>query len=286
MSIDALQLKIRKMKNPSVIDLTVSQEQLPPELLELGSFAVAYDRFSTELMEALKETVPAVRFHYAAFALHGPEGLLLLNAKLEQAKKLGYYVLLDGVEVYSDQSEHIAQAMLDLPCDGVVITAYAGSDSVKAYAQYLKEKNKSLFVVLRTANKSASELQDLMTGSRLVYMAAGEMVSRLGESQIGKCGYSQLAGVGAANAADALKTLRAKHDRLFLMVDGYDYTNANAKICSYAFDRLGHGAAVCAGHTVTAAWQEASGVCYNYVQEAVEAAKRMQKNLLRYITIL
>ena len=286
MSMDALQLKIRKMKNPSVIDLTVTPEQLPPALLEGKTFLEAYDRFSTELMEALKEIVPAVRFNFAAFSLQGPAGLMLLNAKLEQAKELGYYVLLDGVESYSVQASAMADKQLALPCDGLIVSSYAGSDSIKPYAQFLKEWNKSVFVVLRTANKSASELQDLMTGSRLVYMAAAEMVSRLGESLVGKCGYSHLAGTGAANAPEVLRTLRSKHDRLFLLVDGYDYTNANAKNCSLAFDRLGHGAAVCAGQSVTAAWQNADGVCYDYVQEAVEAAKRMQKNLLRYVTIL
>lgn len=286
MSMDALQMKIRKMKNPSVIDLTVTQEELPPALAEGKTFLEAYDRFSTELMEALKEIVPAVRFNFAAFALQGPEGLTLLNAKLDQAKDLGYYVLLDGVEFCSVQASAMAGKLLDLPCDGLVISAYTGSDSIKPYVQLLKDQNKSVFVVLRTANKSASELQDLMTGSRLVYMAAAEMVSRLGEPLIGKCGYSRLAGTGAANAPEVIRTLRSKHDRLFLLVDGYDYTNANAKNCSLAFDRLGHGAVVCAGQSVTAAWQNAEGVCYDYIQEAVESSKRMQKNLLRYVTIL
>ena len=238
-------------------------------------------------MEALKEIVPAVRFDLKSLILHGTEGLSLLQALLEQAQEKGFYVLLDGLESYCEESaSEMAKAFLNWPCDGLVISAYAGSDSIKPYAQLLKQKEKSLFVVLRTPNKSAAELQDLMTGSRLVHMAKAELVSRLGEPLIGKCGYSQLAGTGPANASQVLKTLRTKHDRLFLLVDGYDYSNANAKNCSNAFDKLGHGAAVCAGNSVTAAWREAPGPCYDYIQEAVEAAKRMQKNLLRYITIL
>ena len=288
MSIDTLQLKIRKLKNPSVIDFSVTKEQIPPALLEQeGTFLKAYERFCRELIEGLKDIVPAVRFDFKAFVLHGSEGLTLLRTLLELAQKKGYYVLLDGIDSYSEQAAlDAANTFLDWPCDGLIVGAYAGSDCIKPYAQLANQKQKSLFVILRTPNKSAAELQDLMTGSRLVHMAKAELISRLGEPLIGKCGYSQLAGTGAANAPQVLKTLRSKHDRLFLLVDGYDYSNANAKNCSNAFDRLGHGAVVCAGCSVTAAWMEAPGPCYDYVEEAANAAKRMQKNLLRYITIL
>ena len=72
---------------------------------------------------------------------------------------------------------------------------------------------------------------------------------------------------------------------MFLLLDGYDYPNANAKNCSFAFDKLGHGAAACAGVSVTAAWMEEDSE-NTYVTLAVEAAERMKKNLTRYVTIL
>ena len=48
MSVDKLQEKIRKLKNPSVVDLSVSESQIPPHILEEeGSFSKAYCRFSS-----------------------------------------------------------------------------------------------------------------------------------------------------------------------------------------------------------------------------------------------
>ena len=55
---------------------------------------------------------------------------------------------------------------------------------------------------------------------------------------------------------------------------------------SYAFDKLGHGAIACAGFSVTAAWDTDTSDGTDYVERAVQAAERMKKNLLRYITIL
>ena len=86
MSIDVLQEKIRKTKNPSVIDLALKISDLPPHLLaEEGSAAAAYGRFCRELLGSLKGIVPAVRVGFTAFALLGPAGLTELQSVLSAA---------------------------------------------------------------------------------------------------------------------------------------------------------------------------------------------------------
>ena len=292
MAIDKLQEKIRKMKNPAMVDFSVELEKLPPHLLsEESNEILAYDRFCRELLEAFKGLVPAVRFSVSFFSLLGPHGLFLMSRMTEYAKKLEYYVVVDAPECFSkENAELAAKNFFSQKCpwqfDALAVSAYAGSDVLKPYVQAAKTANKDLFVVLRTANKSAAELQDLLTGSRLVHMAAADIANRLGEPLVGRSGYSQIAGIGPATVADVLKKLRARYKNLFLLVDGYDYSNANAKNCSYAFDKLGHGAVVCAGAGITVAWHAEQIDSMDYVTCAVQAAERMKKNLTRYVTIL
>ena len=126
----------------------------------------------------------------------------------------------------------------------------------------------------------------LLSGSRHVYNAAAELTNRFGETILAKCGYSRICGVVSAGAPEVLRTIRAKHNRMFLLVDGLDYPSGNAKNCSYAFDRFGYGAAVCAGPSVTSAWMDAESDGRDYVDCARQAAERMKKNLNRYVTIL
>ena len=292
MAIEKLQEKIRKMKNPSMVDFSVELEKIPPHILsEEKNEILAYDRFCRELMDGLKGIVPAVRFSVSYFSLLGPDGLFLMSRMTEYAKKLDYYVLVDAPECFSKQNAEIAvmqffSAKCPWQFDGLTVSAYAGTDVVKPYVQAAKTGNKDVFVVLRTANKSAAELQDLLTGSRLVHMAAADIVCRLGEPLVGRSGYSQVAGIGPASVADVLKKLRARYKSLFLLIDGYDYPNANAKNCSFAFDKLGHGAVACAGTGITAAWDADQTDGTDYVACAVQAAERMKKNLTRYVTIL
>ena len=291
MSIDLLQEKIRKHKNPSVIDFSIQLSDLPSHLLEQeGSEIKAYGRFCRELMDVLKETVPAVRFSFDVLALMGSEGLAILPQLLSEAREMGYYVLLDGPQILSPwAADRAAEALLgssEYACDGLLISPYIGSDSIKPFLPYCKDNEKDLFVVVRSPNKSALELQDLLTGSRHVYTAAAEIVNRFGEQIIGKCGYSRIAAAASAGSPESLRTLRTKHNRMFLLVDGLDYPSGNAKNCSYAFDRFGYGAVVCAGSSVTAAWKEAESDGTNYTELALQSAERMKKNLTRYVTIL
>lgn len=291
MSIDLLQDKIRKMKCPVVVNFSVLPEHIPTHIADAaGSYIEARQVYFAELLEALRETVPAVRFSYPSFALEGRAGLESLECLLGCAKKYGYYVFLDGVEALSAQEAvHNAQQLMGENCpwyfDALIMPVYIGSDGIKPYLSKMKERGKDLFVVVRTGNKTATEIQDLLTGTRLMHLAAADIVDRFTQPLMTKCAYSQLAMMAGASSASSLKNLREKYKNVFLLVDGCDYPNGNAKNCGAAFDQIGHGAAVCAGLSVVAAWKE-GGEDAAYLSLAVEAAQRLKKNLLRYVAIL
>jgi len=291
MSMDLLHEKIRKTKNPSMIDFGVKADSIPPHLLaQEGSLPAAYGRFCRELMDTLQGFVPAVRFSFGCFALMGTEGLTLLQQLLSEAGEKGFFVLLDSPEILSpwgaDRAAETIFGGENYPCDALLIPSFIGSDALKPFLPYCKSGGKSLFVVVRSPNKSASELQDMLSGTRLVHVAAAEMTNRFAETILGKCGYSHIGAAASAGAPDSLRNLRLKHNRLFLLVDGLDYPSGNAKNCSYAFDRFGFGAVVCAGPSVTAAWKDSESDGTDYTALALQAAERMKKNITRYVTVL
>lgn len=280
MSIDALQNKIRKMKNPSALMLAPTRAQIPPDM-STGEYCCA-------LLKGLKEILPAVRVNVGAFLLLGTDGLEAMEAVLKKAKELGYYLILDWLRLEdpSGAAEAADRILREerWPCDAVVISGYAGTDCIKPWFRAAGQQ-KDVYVVVKTANKSGSEIQDLQTGGRMVFTAAADLLSRMGESAMERCGYSRLAVMAGAYNAASLRTLREKYPRMFLLVDGLDATGCNAKNVSYAFDRLGHGALVCAGTSIVGAWKEIEG-CADPVAAAVEAGERMQRNITRYVTVL
>lgn len=291
MAIDFLHEKIRKLKNPFIIDFRIQSDKLPPQLLqEEKSYTGAYIRFCEEILEAFSGIAPGIRFSFDTFALLGAEGLSALSRLLTEAENLGYYRLLDGPQILTPWDAERAAELLagnEYGCDGLLISPYIGSDALKPFVKVCKEQEKELFVVVRSANKSASELQDLLSGTRLVHGAVAEIVNRYGESIFTRCNYSRICSVASAGSADSLRNLRSQYKYMFLLVDGLDYPSGNMKNCSYAFDRYGYGAAISVGPALTCAWTEAenpNSKCY--IEQMQEAMERLKKNILRYISIL
>lgn len=288
MSIDVLQERIRKLKSPVIVDLSVKAEHIPAHLHPQHDLPAAYDAFCRALLRSLASKAAGVRFSFDRFALLG--ALDKLPGLMQEAVELGYYVLLDGPAILTPWAAETAADVLlgegsTYPCHGLVLSPWIGSDAIKTFAPYCK-RGKSVFFAVRTPNKSSSELQDLLTGSRLAHAAAADIVNRNGESILAKCGYSHVGVLTAGTNTAAVQGLRTKYNRMFLLIDGIDYPGGNAKICSYGFDRFGHGAAVCAGVSVTGAWLENETDGTDFAEQAEKSVERIKNNIFRYISIL
>ena len=288
MSIDLLQDKIRKLKNPLIVDLSTKESLLPPQLN--GDLSRMYPKFCEEMLGALVGIVPGVRFSFDTFALLGDGGLENLSRLLTKANELGFFVILDAPQVLTPwNAERAADVIFGgekYPCDGLLVSPYIGSDGLKPFVPYCTDGRKALFVTVRSPNKSASELQDLLTGTRLAQEAAAELANRFGESIVTKCGYSTVCAAVSAGAPNGIQTLRSRCKRMFMLVDGVGYPSGNIKNCSHAFDRLGFGGAISVGPSVTAAWKEAEeSDGSDYIDHALRAVERIRKNILRYISI-
>ncbi len=292
MSIDTLQLKMKKLNNTLMVDFSAEPGMFPPEILEEHKdICDACWKFGSMLLAGLKGEAAAIRFSLMNFLLLGDNGPAVLSRLGKQASSLGFYTLLDACGVSTPSSARYAADRIwgeksSFPCDGMMISGYFGSELISPFVPYCENQMKDLFVVVRSYNKSASEIQDLLAGSRTVHMAAADYVNRFGGNTVGKYGFSRIGIVASATAGDSVKMLRAKYPKLFMIVDGFGLPGSNAKNASYGFNRLGHGAIVCAGSSVTCAWREEEYKELDFVQASVEAVRKAQKKIGRYVTVL
>lgn len=307
MSIDVLQEKIRTMKNPTVVGLDPTPDVVPAFLLEEArqgaaptpqSVANAYGRFCREILDSLHDLVPAVKVQDACFSVLGAAGVAAMQEVLAYARDLGYYVVLDSMrgdmpdtaQVFATgvfgTVDEAGEGYAPYPCDAVTLNGYLGGDSIRPFLPYCKA-GKSVFVLVKTSNRSSVEVQDLLSGGRLVHTAMADLVSRWGMDLYGKYGYSQVAAVVGATYPEVIRSLRAKYDRMFFLVPGYGAQGGSAKSVQYAFDRFGHGAAVCASRSILGAWKkdgESDG--RDFARLAAEAAEKMKKSIGKYCVIM
>ena len=287
MSMDVLKNKIRKLRNPSALTIAPTLDSLPPYCMtDFDSPVRGMGDYCRRALEALKGQLPAVKVSFGAFSLLGPEGLEELQKVLDTAVELGYYVILDWQRQEDETSAKAAAKLIFSSgiwkCDGVVLSCYPGTGSVKPYITEANKERKDVYVVLKTGGKSGSELQDLQTGGRTVYTAAADLMARWGDQTLERCGYSRVAGVGSASHMASLRVLREKYPKMFLLVDGLEAGNANARNASFAFDNMGYGALVCSN--LLTAWIE--NPANDPIEEVVAAAQRMKRNVTTYVTVL
>ena len=305
MSIDVLQSKIRKLKTPIVVGLDPTRELIPPEILasyeeRLGpgpeALAESYVHFCNGLLGGLRKFVPAVKIQSACFEALGWQGVRAMQEVLAYAKKLNYYVLLETMRtdvghIAALSAESIfggldfgGERVFPYPCDGLVINGYLGSDGIKPYLPYVREAGKNLFIVVKSSNRSSPEVQDLLSGDRVIHTAMADLTLRWSTELFGKCGYGEVGAVVGALAPRAIQELRKRYDTLFFLVPGYGAQGGVAKHAAYAFDRLGHGAVVCASRSIIGAWREQSEL--DYIEAAQAAVEKMKRQLESYVTVL
>jgi hypothetical protein len=132
---ELLQEKIRKLKNPSMVELTVTMDQLPAHIFGQMDEISAYELYCVNMMEGLKGIVPAVRFSFDRFALMGSGGLELLAKLLCKAREDGFYVMLDGPQVISvaNASYGAEKLFAQYSFDALILSSYIGSDGMKPF---------------------------------------------------------------------------------------------------------------------------------------------------------
>lgn len=213
MSLDRLQSLIKTKKSPIAVTIA------PPA----GGDAQAAGDFCRERIEALRELVPALLFSALPFQAMGWQGMKVLEESLSYAQERGLFTILDA-------------PLPSLPADCVMACPYRGGEVLLPVLDACRAADKSIFLLARTGDPGAGELQELIAGDRLVYQAVGDLAQRLGKNDIGSLGYSRVGIVAEAPYLSDLRAMRKRWEHSFLMV------SAPPEDARYAFDKYGRGA--------------------------------------------
>ena len=310
MSMDLLQEKIRQKKNPTVAGLDPRLDYIPQHLIDeafakygptLKGAAEAYRLFSFGLIDALQDVVPAVKPQSAYYEVLGSAGIAVLEEIVAYAKEKGLYVIMDAkrgdigstCEAYAKaylgevQVGDNSYAPFDVDC--ITVNGYLGTDALKPFTALCKERDKSIFLLVKTSNPSSRELQDLIAGDRVVHTVVADLAVRLTDKEqlVGKSGWSAIGAVVGATHPQDLKNLREKYPQIFFLVPGYGAQGGKAKDVQYAFDKFGHGAIVNSSRGIMCAWKKTEdGTGRDYQEAARNEAIRMRDDICRFVTIL
>ncbi len=129
--------------------------------------------FCLSAIEATHEVAAAYKPNAAFFEALGTTGHDALM-DIIAAVPPGIPVILDGKrnDIGNTASKYAEAAFEELGADAVTVTPYLGRDTIEPFAAY---EDKGVFVLCRTSNKSAGELQDLVVDGAPLWQKMAHM---------------------------------------------------------------------------------------------------------------
>lgn len=304
MSINTLVEKIKELSNPTVVGLDPRIEYIPehivkPLLARYGENLHAVSRcvleFNKGLVDALCDIVPAVKPQSAYYELLGPDGAACLKETIDYAKSRGMYVILDGkrndigatAEAYADAYLGVSAAgkaaVAPYDADSLTVNAYLGTDGIAPFLKRCGKRKKSIFVLVKTSNKSSGELQNLEVGGKPLYARMAELVAGWGAELVTPCGYSEVGAVVGATYPEEQRFVREILPHAYFLVPGYGAQGATARDIRNAFNADGLGAIVNSSRGIMCAWKKTGRDGFDYLDAARNEAIRMRDDIVAAI---
>jgi orotidine-5'-phosphate decarboxylase len=287
---DRLMAQIREKNSRVCVGLDPRLSELPIAVVEQGALqelTKAAEGFCLEVLQATAEYAVAAKLQSAFFERAGAEGIAVLFRLAQTAQKLGLLTIADVKRGdIGPTAEAYAEAYLGPrespgPFDALTVNPYFGTDSMAPFIERAGEVGGGVFVVVRTSNPSAGELQDLsLEDGRRVHEAVADLVVNWGATLVGESGYSSVGAVVAATAREHLASLRARLGRQPLLVPGYGAQGAGPDDVVDAFDHRGLGAIVNSSRGILYAYKSAPYAerygSEKFAEAAAEAAREMR----------
>lgn len=297
---DRLTNRISELGNPTVVGLDPRLNQIPEfikanAMEEFGEttegVAEAILDFNMGIIEAISDIVPAVKPQIAFYECYGHQGLRAYEATVRYAQEKGLLVIGDAkrndigstAEAYA--KGHLGsvdifgspQRTIDVDC--MTVTPYLGTDGIKPFTKVCAEEGKGIFVLVRTSNPSADEIQGQAIGDQLMDEHVATLVEGWGRELIGQSGFSSVGAVIGATYPEEARVLRNLMPNQIFLVPGYGAQGGGADDVKYCFHKNGTGAIVNSSRGIIFAYQKQEKPGEAYADAAREAALAMKEDL-------
>jgi orotidine-5'-phosphate decarboxylase len=196
----------------------------------------------------------------ACFERLGAPGWKALEASAAAAREAGLLVIADAKRGDIDVSaQAYAQGMLGmtptpfgavsgLGADALTVNPYMGADTLEVFADAARDSDAYVFVLVRTSNPGAADIEDLDAGGAPVWEHTAELVNRIGAGAV----------VGATQPEQIGRMRELMPDAIFLL-PGVGAQGGTVKELAPAFAPGPHFGLVTASRSIVGAGGGTSG---------------------------
>lgn len=188
--------------------------------------------YNKTIIDATNDIVAIYKPQIAYYESNGLEGLIAYQRTLRYLKEKGLLSIGDVKrgDIASTAKEYAkAHFKGEFEADFITLNPYMGMDSITPYLDYLKTGEKGVFVLLRTSNEGAKDIECLDYNGEALYFKVGDALKKFADELTSECGYSPLGFVVGATHSEEAKKIRERYKNIFFLLPGYGAQGAKAE---------------------------------------------------------
>lgn len=241
--------------------------------------------YNKALIDATSDVSACYKVQIAYYESYGIAGLRAYAKTLAYLREKKAVIIADIKRGdIAKTAEMYAKAHFtgDFESDFITLSPYMGLDSLNPYLPYLKDQHKGMFVLIRTSNEGAKDIEYLPTGDQRVYHVVGQKINEIGKEYMGECGFSSVGGVMGCTHADEASEIRSMLSSTFFLIPGYGAQGGKAEdIAKYLYK--GNGGVVNSSRGILLAYRKQENGEADFAGCARNEAIRMRDDILNAI---
>ena len=180
-------LRVRAKKAKSIV--CMGMDPVIEKIQIKGDTCQVIEEFYLDILKEMnkRDSYPAIiKPNIAYFEQYGFAGFNALKTIISQYKSSGIPTLLDAKrgDIGKTSTAYAKSVFEFWDSDAVTIAPYMGSDSVEPFIEWC-DQEKGVYILCRTSNKGAVDLQDLKVDGVPVYMKLAENIIRWHKPGVG-----------------------------------------------------------------------------------------------------
>lgn len=265
------------------VGLDTDLEYLPADFLaKYSHISDALFHYNREIIDATLDVSACFKVQIAYYEAYGMQGLEAYKNTLAYLRAKDAVIIADVKRGdIAKTAEMYAKAHFsgDFEADFMTLNPYMGLDTISPFLPFVKNNQKGLFVLIRTSNEGAKDIEYLPTeNGKRVYNVVGEKINELGKEYLGKSGFSSIGGVMGCTHRDEAKAVREELDSTFFLIPGYGAQGGKAEdIALYL--KQGNGGVVNASRSILLAYKKVENGAAQFAEYSRLEAIRMRDDI-------
>lgn len=212
-------------KGPICVGLDTTLKFLPQYLIEKDwSDGEKITEFNKRIIDATLDLAATYKVQIACYEALGLDGMKAYSETVKYARSKGKIVIGDVKrgDIASTGDQYAKGHFTgDFEVDIMTVNGYMGEDAISPYYSYLKDHNKGLFVLQRTSNPSAVDLQNLEVSDKSIYQIMGDKIAAWGKPFMGESGFTAIGAVVGLTRPEEFESIQDQCSHTFFLVPGY-----------------------------------------------------------------